>query len=785
MAGIFAVKDFVKGLAELLIAIVVVMFFGICAYGVYYMFRYAHVRSFGLWHTENLERFIVPYMTRFMEILKYLETYSGEQEYTDLKSLSARLLDGQNNFRGIDVRSKDISNYVPSSIPEIYCCFMYFDNLQEISRTIADQQLEAIVTKQEGNWASLRTFFDKSVSNTYFESASSNKVKIDAIKGLYELYSIFDTFRTTCFLISHKYLQDSRYMLAHELFQMLDSSNKKSAFYVLSKMYRDRKPSKIGEFSIIWDNMQEQSQAMKEKIPPIWKNTGANIEAVADKYYKFVASDKVFNVMLKLPLKIAGIENYEDSADNVFVDEHGNPVEGFFGAIIGMFKAIAKIIPMMFKILLAIVSSITNPPMFFRAVIGYIVGFFIFVVYIILIALQILFYIPASIVIIGKQLFQSAMWGVQWVFMFVFMFLVWILDTYVTKGALKSVVSCENLPSSWYLQHGYAKENINKRGFMVNKTCRKNFEPDGGLCRRMNKCEPVYCPQQLIYQFYKDNANLFTTNADWEKAVMPPAFKDKPMFCRFVPSIDYRKKSEDAQKEEIGEFYDMRNKYMSGCFKAYKDYDYLNKNVCQFLMENPDFKTNNKAAYDKMSKLCAESYCMYKYDQVNDMVRVNPIDTGFCAAIDKKSVDANDRPSEDAILMLCKSVITICILLIIALMIVKILNTNYTFKFPSIKLPDIDFSKLKRDPNKPGMFANMKKGFKDKIANMKEAAQKVKTKAKNIKDAAASKLPKGKKAAAARTNTSTATTAADPVPTSSQSPAPTPAPPTPIPVQPA
>ena len=200
--------------------------------------------------------------------------------------------------------------------------------------------------------------------------------------------------------------------------------------------------------------------------------------------------------------------------------------------------------------------------------------------------------------------------------------IVWALDKLIhaktgkfsifSQLLYKFVFSCENSPFAWYKNSRYDLENKNSRGLICNLTCSSNFKLSENkmFCEASTKNVPYYCPQPLLYRYYKN-----------EKQNGPS--KIKSFFINNYPNLllsSYEKQSEFIMnyKQNKKNYYEKCQLINSSDGKT--PYRQIAKNICAH-----GYNGNDQNIHDKINNICKEIYCSngtyedfcYKYQEEN------------------------------------------------------------------------------------------------------------------------------------------------------------------------
>jgi hypothetical protein len=200
--------------------------------------------------------------------------------------------------------------------------------------------------------------------------------------------------------------------------------------------------------------------------------------------------------------------------------------------------------------------------------------------------------------------------------------IVWALDKLIhmktgkfsifSQLLYKYVFSCENSPFAWYKNSRYDLENKNSRGLICNLTCSSNFKLSENkmFCEASTKNVPYYCPQPLLYRYYRN-----------EKEEGPS--KIKSFFINNYPTLLLS--SYEKQEEFIMNYKQNKKNYYEKCQLINSDdskrpYRQIAKNICSH-----GYDGNDKNIHNKINNICKEIYCSngtyedfcYKYEEEN------------------------------------------------------------------------------------------------------------------------------------------------------------------------
>lgn len=365
---------------------------------------------------------------------------------------------------------------------------------------------------------------------------------------------------------------------------------------VIERAYNMRKSGGIGNFIIFNLYMDEYKQyVFKETIPPIWKRFGKDIKTTAETIVGLLTSDPVRNFMVRLPLTLTGTEGFVDAPPNIIADiyqqeEHFVGVLKSIGKVFGDF---AKLIPNVAKVFLGLVYVVANPIKVIAIIIGAIVGFLLYVLYSLIVAMSILMYIPAFFWVLGIDFAITVVWTLLFCIIALVYIVLWVLD-FGTGGLIMRFLRCENAPNAWHDIPGWIYNNQHTRKFLCSFPCHRNYKPESWGCLKLPKYQAPFCPQQLIFNIYISHLR--------GKIDDHPSFKFAPNLFEFKPNIKYHAKDTKDKKKEIDEFYNNRRVFRTECDRALAPYNIITKYLCENIKEIVP-------GSEKIMPICQSCYC--------------------------------------------------------------------------------------------------------------------------------------------------------------------------------
>ena len=657
-----AILFVVEGISKLIIALLVIFFVCLIVYVVYLCYTRYYLRRISIGHTEPFEIYMVSYFKEFFAFAREVneETKSGsaiQSFITAYNQLLASLIVTNVSSEEKETETSSIPNdkltlnqdtFAVNDIPYFYLMFMF--NRAIDHRDIHELSLMDKFIKREF------------VSKFYLP----NQTSIGDISPLVQLKASFDNMRQTIQSESQE-LQTTSDNDKHP-----EQSRSRIAIYMLDLMLNDylneikqlynmrKSGGRSWIFFIIY--MGEYSQfVFGEEIPRIWKPFIDDIASLADAYQTFLVSDPVQSFVEGLPLKIAGIENFTNKEQNKPDNETWwsklNPLNSasvfknstLFNkstpdkqahtsqdstkthtnkpdviehmSIGGFFSAIGKIFPALFKILISIVNVINNPINFIRWILGLLIGFTIYIIYLVICALSFLFYIPAFFIILIIDAIFTAFWVLLWLALAAFYLILTLLDI-LTGGNILPLFRCENLPNAWTHYPNYVRDNKYKRSLLCMYKCGNRFAPSTGglMCSKIAAAEPMYAPHQLIYNAYMEHFD---------------PLKQVPFRYSYTPTIKYFQQNLEERTSLWRSVYHDTQDYMTICAEKMQPYDHIIKEMCLHLTSSENFATAHKTEHDQVVELCKITYCIgddknkFDYCSAEDSVIQKDVDQGI------------------------------------------------------------------------------------------------------------------------------------------------------------
>ena len=375
----------------------------------------------------------------------------------------------------------------------------------------------------------------------------------------------------------------------------------------IQESYMLRRTGGVSNFTIFTFYMKEYVDYLKEYLEETWNGSELKTRILtwAATISSVFTSDKVRVYMENLPATIAGV----NKSDNENYDDKPEVREHFVNILIDMlksFKSIATLAINLVKVVQAMISVINNPLKCIKLIFAILIGVFLYIIYFVLSISASIWSIAIAAVAVVVYKVNFTLFNLSLFVLKAIIFTVlWVLD-YATGGHVLPLLRCENLPNIWYSNPGFANANKYIRQFFCNFSCGSRYNPDGGMCRKIDSNQPSFCPQQLIY-----NAYLTAYNQD---ASASKILQMSPSTPDFKPSIDFFTKSDDEKKEILATAYNTKLDYLNNCNKNLHEYDFINRFICYHI----DDIVTDPIVKNQLRDYCKFSYCQYVYDKKND-----------------------------------------------------------------------------------------------------------------------------------------------------------------------
>ena len=220
-------------------------------------------------------------------------------------------------------------------------------------------------------------------------------------------------------------------------------------------------------------------------------------------------------------------------------------------------------------------------------------------------------------IFIAITLFKISVVALTLIIFTIIAFIVLILDSLIhmhtgkysmfSKLLYKYMFACENSPFAWYRNSRYDLENKNMKGIFCNLSCFSNYRLTDNkmFCESAPTNVPYYCPQPLLYRFYRNESSKGPNNI-------------KSFFINNYPSLLLS--SYETQNEFINNYKNNKKEYYEKCNitnNASPEFNQISKNICA-----NGYNGDDKNISNKVNNICKEIYCSngkyenfcYKYE---------------------------------------------------------------------------------------------------------------------------------------------------------------------------
>lgn len=347
-------------------------------------------------------------------------------------------------------------------------------------------------------------------------------------------------------------------------------------------------------------------------ITSVGSTIGGNITAAGQSISQMINSSNIKT--LQFQGKLAGVEWKQDGEEKKnwwtrFLNEKGKWIKEWAQRVAQFNKFMMMIWKFKPIILLcvAIILIFTNLFFYVIMLIAYIVAAIIEVIYFVLsltpfieIIGFIFFMITQFMPMIAIVLFMVALLVFAAIFCGILAGVNWM-----TNGAIKGIVLCQNGPNAWYKIPNFHLNNKFERGVFCSKPCAKGYSPDvtGFACVRKPGTTPAFCPQAQVMRFYSGEADK--DESRW-------TFKDKNT------KTDFRFLSKTVERREealLNHWLDMR-KYLEECNNsqnAYglQKYDNMVINICSSVdaMSDGALTKRETEIWQRTKTVCKQGFC--------------------------------------------------------------------------------------------------------------------------------------------------------------------------------
>jgi hypothetical protein len=712
-------KNGVLGFKSLLIAILLIMIcVGIIAL-IYIIARVYRIRGFNFGHSEDITSFMKSfhgdvnttrklllhantiksvYQTKSMNLIDRLGcNYTLKYfQSTDIK-LQHTLIDTYFKYR--DVLYKVGSKFYQKDMDEIKrkivsmksADYHRFLGIQNVDRMTGEEYIDKAIIKpfdkvrEELRYSIQDTSKVPQIQKALFLCSSLTQKEYDSREiprhSNPQAIAIANDFVEACKQKNISY--DNYKGLVSQLVDLCIGIN---LLYIYTNVYYDTIKSihnhrRFGFFNLLMMLLVPYYETLiNENVVKKWK-TLFNKKGLERDYKEFQKSWKKIGVMLKnLPKRLATEEiqdepktqkpkkqrktrkerftelDYEEEFDEEGEDDE-DVIEGFgfikgllsigdfFLAILNVAKGLAKLVSRPLEMITYLIKMIF----------GLFIGLILIIIYL-LFSIPPLIYIIYGIYFFIFNIVMMSIFSMFWIGLFALFSIlgciIWTVDLMLSSitgfkshSFLVWFVRCENLPDIWYTRANFVDGNRYARGFLCQSPCSSRFLPNGMYCKRMDEQKPSYCPQAQVYRIYRGLS-----------------LKPEPMdMGEFKPSVNFYIKSKADKEEELREFFQKRQAYLTKCSRANEPYENLIKGICG----NFDtVKIKDKNLRKELATLCNQIYCQGEPKEE------------FCYKFKSKIDDlkiAQKKLSQEDII---KRVLNLSVLIIVAIIIILMFLHN-------------------------------------------------------------------------------------------------------------
>jgi len=660
-------------------------------YGVYYIIYYAYPRIFTLGHTESgFDDYMVNYYTELIGRMQKLEK--------QIPSCKA-FLDIYKKKFGQDLRCIDTDFTINGSL-HLHLLIMFYKDIDKQDEKTFGHAFDILNNQLVQTTSKVLQDMYTSDKPPYINISKDTWDKFTSVKGaLANVKADVTNYKSNVKKVDAMLLS----VMLNNYFDGTHLS--KPTHDHIQRMYDLRKIGGFANFQLLKIYVGDYfDYIFKQKIPiDIWGNFKEEMTTLADKVLTAITADSVLNWFLTLPSKLAGTESFEnpivaqklEDFKETFIanSPYGKDVrEPFVDSLI----KIAKTFVSMFQVLISIVNIISDPVAFIKFLIGSIIAIILYIIYFILVNIQIAVAI-AYVYIILMYVSLTVFWALLCLVFVIFYAILSIMDLPLGGFIMRSL-RCENLPDAWTRNSNWHKGNMFTRTFFCSRSCRKGFYPYelAPLCVKQPDDQPIWAPHQVIYNAFMNNEYISTV-------------RDKILYNHTPDYKYYTTMTEDKKRDLWKKVYSDRATYNTECVKGsggktgFRDYDPLIREMCVDFYKDTDLDKDSKQT---IIGLCQNLYCT----EDNDFA--------FCQDQNKSDLLGNAAPPKDLIKIIIISSIIIVILVILFAYLLK------TDKGGVLKqIANIDIVKAFKDSNilqnaKGKLDALHSPGLKDLVSSL-------------------------------------------------------------------
>lgn len=618
---------FLKFIVYLLVLAFLILIIAAIAYAIYRSIRYRYVRPFIPGHSEPF----IAYMDTHIEFVNsHLVTlrnyFRNHSDGGKLKGIVSQI-DTEGLIRD------DLETFGPLDLPFHHIYFAF--------RKSTKPDSEGIFIKMSLNM--IRKFYPSdmlpddvpiyNISGTEITEEASKLIK-KKTKPLHELRKYFEeldcTFRGFNFSNDKCKSSDFRWCKCKKEFPdaLSDPNAEMARLHLMLLMYKYtkqidrgynlRKSGGIGNFTVFNIYMSDYAQyVFVETIGGSWKRLVEDFKKEGAAWIGFFTSPSTRSFMMNLPIKLGGGSEGFTNDTTLFnlsfaYDDTEEHFIGVLKSIGKVFVDLGKLIPKLFKLITSMVNVITKPLEFITRLIGWILGVILLCIYILLVIVSPLFIGVAAVWVALRKTLLTIIYTFLFVVIATIYIILWILD-FATNGFILSLLRCENLPNAWHERAGWAFGSYFKRQFFCHYPCHYRYVPDGGYCKRLDKLQPSFCPQQLAF-----NAYISKLRGDQDH----PSYSKGPSVYMFEPPLNYSTMRPNTKASILSKFFTDRMSFKKECNNKLVEYDF----IIRYLCKNMDTILGNDSYFDKekLKAVCKSCYCGHYFKDGDCKMKAHP-----------------------------------------------------------------------------------------------------------------------------------------------------------------
>ena len=162
---------------------------------------------------------------------------------------------------------------------------------------------------------------------------------------------------------------------------------------------------------------------------------------------------------------------------------------------------------------------------------------------------------------------------------------------YVTGGAIRKLITCQNGATGWFETPNFQRGNRFRRGFWCSQDCSTRYVKNPhGTCVPLDPATPAYCAQAEIQRVWTG------------RGTVDGVFR----YGDASSTVAYGKASPADREELLKANFLARGSFRRSCADAMSPYDDATKGVCASFSSDPGLSRRQK---DRLRAACADAYC--------------------------------------------------------------------------------------------------------------------------------------------------------------------------------